>query len=56
MSTTPNEKTDNFEAPLFDPFPVPNTIPSGWHIAGLVPDPAPAPVTKADSTSKAEGK
>jgi hypothetical protein len=51
MSTS----TDNpnvSEAPLFDPFPEPNTMPSGWDLAAL-PDPQPASVSSAGDLAEA---
>jgi len=42
MSTTPDENTTASEAPIFDPFPETNTMPSGWDVSGLVPEPSPA--------------
>jgi hypothetical protein len=40
--STPNENTNVSEAPIFDPFPEPNTMPSGWDLSGLTPEPTPA--------------
>ena len=38
MSTTPNEDKKVPETPIFDPFPEPVTMPTGWDLSGLVPD------------------
>ena len=51
MSTNPNEKKNAAKTPLFEKFPKPNTIPSGWHTEGLAPNPAPASDAKTDSAS-----
>jgi hypothetical protein len=38
----PKEKTENVErAPIIEPFPEPQTMPSGWDLSGLVADPLP---------------
>ncbi len=42
----PKEKTKTIErAPIFEPFPEPNTMPSGWDLSGLMPDPLPGPTS-----------
>jgi hypothetical protein len=46
--STPTENPSVSDSPIFDPFPEPNTMPSGWDLSGLVPDPMPAPA--ADDT------
>jgi hypothetical protein len=46
--STPNEDTNIVESPIFEPFPEPNTMPSGWDLSGLTPDPVPAPADLAD--------
>jgi hypothetical protein len=53
MSTTPNENTNVSETPLFDPFPEPNTMPSGWDLSGLVSEPAPASVNATEDKNQA---
>ncbi|MFZ5912176.1 MAG: hypothetical protein ACOYYU_19385 [Chloroflexota bacterium] len=52
MSTS-NENTSAPEAPIFEPFPEPNTMPSGWDLSGLVSDPEPASVSSASDTAEA---
>ncbi|MFZ5818883.1 MAG: hypothetical protein ACOYYJ_03190 [Chloroflexota bacterium] len=52
MSTS-NENTSAPEAPIFEPFPEPNTMPSGWDLSGLVPDPEPASVSPESDTAEA---
>jgi len=41
MSTS-TEDANAVHEPLFDPFPEPKTIPSGWNLSALVSDPVPA--------------
>ena len=36
--TTPKEKIESVQVPIFDPFPEPNTMPSGWDLSGLILD------------------
>jgi len=48
--STPNENPNASDTPIFDPFPEPQTMPSGWDLSGLTPDPAPAPATPVDNT------
>jgi len=40
--STPTENPNVSETPIFDPFPEPNTMPSGWDLSGLTPEPTPA--------------
>ena len=40
----PTEKQDMSESDWFDPFPQPRTIPSGWDLSELLPNPQPLPV------------
>jgi hypothetical protein len=51
--STPTENPNVPEAPIFDPFPEPNTMPSGWDLSGLAPDPAPASAAPIDEASEA---
>ncbi len=53
MSTTPNENSNVSEDQIFEPFPKPQTMPSGWDLSGLTSDPEPAPATPADDTPEA---
>ncbi len=39
--STPNENPNVSETPIFHPFPEPSTMPSGWDLSGLTPDPQP---------------
>ena len=48
MSTTPNENTTVPEAPIFEPFPKPQTMPSGWDLSEF------AAQTDSDFSSLAE--
>ena len=36
---TQDEDRDVFQSHCFDPFPQPQTIPSGWDLSGLFPAP-----------------
>ncbi len=36
-----NYEMDESQAPLFDPFPEPQTMPSGWDFSGIFPESAP---------------
>ena len=51
--STPTENTNVSETPIFEPFPEPQTMPSGWDLSGLTPDPVPAPVTPATDDAEA---
>jgi hypothetical protein len=50
--STPDENTNVSETPIFDPFPKTNTMPSGWDLSGLTPDPVPAPAAPAVETTE----
>ena len=41
MSTKQNEDKKVPENPIFDPFPKPVTMPTGWDLSGLVSDSVP---------------
>jgi hypothetical protein len=49
--TTPKEKAETTQTPIFDPFPEPNTIPSGWDLSGLIPDSRPVSISLAEDIS-----
>jgi hypothetical protein len=51
--STPNENPNVSETPIFDPFPETNTMPSGWDLSGLAPDPTPATAAQVDDTPDA---
>jgi hypothetical protein len=51
--STPDENTNVSETPIFHPFPEPSTMPSGWDLSGLTPDPVPAPDAPADDAPEA---
>ena len=51
--STPNENPNVSETPIFDPFPEPQTMPCGWDLSGLTPDPAPAPATSTTDDTEA---
>jgi len=46
--STPNENPNVSENPIFEPFPEPQTMPSGWDLSGLAPNPVPVPAAPAD--------
>ncbi len=50
--STPNETTTESETPIFQPFPEPNTMPSGWDLSGLTPDPEPSPADAAGEAAE----
>ena len=41
--TTPNEKEKVDSTPIVDPFPKPNTIPSGWDVSAFKTKPVSSP-------------
>ena len=49
--STPNEDTNVVQNPIFDPFPEPQTMPSGWDLSGLTPDSQPAPAAPDNDTT-----
>ena len=51
--STPNEDPDVSETQIFHPFPEPSTMPSGWDLSGLTPDPRPSSAEVADEESEA---
>ena len=51
---TPNEIQDLSHADCFDPFPEPQTVPSGWDLSELLSSPQPAPVEQADDSAESE--
>lgn len=52
--TTQNEDQDVFQSQYFDPFPQPQTIPSGWDLSGLFPAPQPVSDEQAADSSEVE--
>jgi hypothetical protein len=51
---TPDENRDIFQSQYFDPFPQPQTIPSGWDLSGLFPTPEPASDQQIDDSTGVE--
>ena len=47
---TQEENRDNVQSQYFDPFPEPQTIPSGWDTSGFLTTPEPAPLTESDDS------
>ena len=60
MNTQPDEERDVFSSHCFEPFPEPQTIPSGWDLSGFLSAPErfdfadgrPAPVTEEDDSTE----
>jgi hypothetical protein len=50
--TTQDENRDIVQTSAFDPFPQPQTIPSGWDTSGLLS--APQPVTGTETVDAAD--
>jgi hypothetical protein len=48
--STPTEKPNVSENPNFEPFPETQTIPSGWDLSGITPDPEPAPADPVEDS------
>lgn len=46
---TQNENLDSSRTEDFDPFPEPQTIPSGWDLSELLPAPESVPAAESDS-------
>ncbi|MEW6401176.1 MAG: hypothetical protein AB1649_05215 [Chloroflexota bacterium] len=47
-----NENQDTVQTSAHDPFPQPQTIPSGWDTSGFFSEPRPAPVVDGEDTPK----
>ncbi len=52
--TTQNEDQDVFQSQYFDPFPEPQTIPSGWDTSAFFSTPKTDFVTDSDSSTETE--
>jgi len=52
--TTQNEDRDVFQTHCFEPFPEPQTIPSGWDTSGFFSTPRTDSVIDSDSSTEAE--
>ena len=50
--STPTEDPNAVHNPLFDPFPEPKTIPSGWNMSAIVPDPVPATASQVPDSAE----
>jgi hypothetical protein len=55
---TQDENQDIVRSSAYDPFPEPQTIPSGWDTSGFFsePEPEPAPVPESNSVSETENQ
>ena len=51
-----DEKQDTVQTSAFNPFPEPQTIPSGWDMSELFSMPQPAPVEKLDDVAEEAAK
>jgi len=54
--TTQNEDQAPVQSDWHDPFPEPQTIPSGWDVSRLYQASQPDPVTDPDSASEMEDR
>ena len=52
--TTQNEERDVFQTHCFEPFPEPQTIPSGWDTSTFLSTPATDPVQQMEDSSGTE--
>ncbi len=52
--TAQNEEQNPVQTDWHDPFPEPNTIPSGWDLSGLFPAPQSDSAAEADSPAEME--
>lgn len=52
--STQNEDRELVHTPAFDPFPQPNTIPSGWDLSGFLPTHHAVPVEEVPSSTEIE--
>ena len=50
--TTQDEDQDTAHTSAYDPFPQPQTIPSGWDLSGLLSAPTPAPVVDEEDPTE----
>ena len=50
--TTQDEDQDAVHSSAFDPFPQPQTIPSGWDLSGLLPTPQSAPAVDEEDAAE----
>lgn len=52
--TTQDEDRSSVHSSAYNPFPEPQTIPSGWDLSGLPFAPEPASVEQADDSAESE--
>ncbi len=50
--TTQDENQDTVHSSTYNPFPEPQTIPSGWDTSVFFSAPAPAPVIEEDDSAE----
>lgn len=53
---TQNENEDTVQTAAYDPFPEPQTIPSGWDTSGFFAAPQAAPAVESDDSAESETK
>ena len=54
--STQTEDSNNPETPIFDPFPEPKTMPTGWDLSALVSAPVPVSSTSTEAFSSTDKK
>jgi hypothetical protein len=52
--TTPNENQEFTPSEVFDPFPKPQTIPTGWDVSELMSDTRSVPAAELDTKADDE--
>jgi len=52
--TTQDEDQDTVQNSAYNPFPEPQTIPSGWDTSGFFSAPVPASAQEADDSAESE--
>jgi hypothetical protein len=52
--TPQDENRETVQTSAYNPFPEPQTIPSGWDTSGFFSAPEPVSATEADSASEAD--
>ena len=53
---TQDENKDTVQTSAHNPFPEPQTIPSGWDTSGFLSDPQPASDEQGDDSAESESK
>jgi hypothetical protein len=50
--SVPTENQKVSDAPIFDPFPEPNTMPAGWDLSGFIREAGPVFAAPADDSTR----